>query len=46
MTTKTSREAGLINTRQLQSIYALIVPIVLFLLILFIGLSTAGCARR
>jgi multidrug efflux system membrane fusion protein len=45
MTTKTSREAGLIDTRQLQSIYALIVPIVLFLLILFIGLSTAGCAR-
>ena len=45
MTTKTPREHGLIDTRQLHAIYALIVPIVLFLLILFIGLSSAGCAR-
>jgi multidrug efflux system membrane fusion protein len=45
MTTKTPREHGLIDTRQLHSIYALIVPIVLFLLILFIGLSSSGCAR-
>ena len=45
MTTKTSREPALIDTRQLHSIYALIVPIMLFLLILFVGLSSAGCAR-
>jgi multidrug efflux system membrane fusion protein len=45
MTHKPPREDGLIDSQQLQSIFAMIVPLVLFLLILFLGLSTAGCAR-
>jgi len=36
---------GYIETRELQAVYSLIVPIVLFLLLSFVALGAAGCAR-